>query len=120
MNIEALPKLLVPALLFTFASCSMREQPAAGATGAEIYKASACATCHGEDLSGTGLAPTLVGLSANWTPDALAKFLGSPDPARVRSSRQAKLDLEFSADMPTYDNLSAEELIRLAGFLLAE
>jgi mono/diheme cytochrome c family protein len=117
---KVLPAMMVPVLLATLPACSMRKQPADGSTGEQIYRDSACATCHGEDLLGTGSAPTLLGLAENWEREALVEFLFEPSAFRKGNKRLVKLDLQFSADMPGFANLSDDERDRLAGFLLAQ
>lgn len=100
-------------------ACAMRKQPALGATGAEIFDASACSSCHGESLGGTSTGPPLLGLSAVWERKRLAEFLGDPGPFFEQDERLQQLDSGFSASMPGYDNLSPDERDRLAGYLLS-
>jgi hypothetical protein len=100
-------------------ACAMRKQPPVGATGAEIYDASACASCHGDSLEGSSSGPSLLGLSAVWERRGLGQFIGDPEPFFERDERLQKLDADFSSNMLEYSNLSSNELDRLAGFILS-
>jgi mono/diheme cytochrome c family protein len=100
-------------------ACSMRKQPPIGATGAEIYDASACASCHGDSLEGSATAPSLLGLSAVWDRYELGVFIGNPEPFYEHNERLQKLDSDFSSNMLEYSNLSSDELDLLAGYLLS-
>lgn len=121
MNTSVLPNAVILfASLLTLAACSMRDQPAIGASGEEIYRVSACASCHGENLEGLGIAPPLLGLSALWSRDELGAFLGDPDRFLEQVERLQQLDFDYSSSMPKYSNLSLDERDRLAGFLLSK
>lgn len=105
-------------LLPFLAACSMRGQPSNGAVGAEIYAVSGCAACHGDDLRGSNLAPSLLGLGQYWRRADLAGFFSSPDRAAALESRLGTLGKEYQMVMPPYDHLSAEQRNTLAVWLL--
>ena len=111
---------LLVASVIALSACSMREQPVAGASGEEIYRVSACSTCHGDALEGTSIGPPLGGLSTVWKRTDLVEFLGEPELFLGQVERLIQLDSSFSATMPEYSNLSIEERDRLVGFLLGE
>lgn len=107
-------------LLPFLAACSMRGQPSNGAVGAEIYAVSGCAACHGDDLRGSNLAPSLRGLGQSWRQADLAGFFSSQNRAVALESRLGTLSKEYQVVMPPYDYLSAEQRDTLAGWLLQD
>jgi len=111
------PLLLLPLLFVT--ACSTRRPPPPGASGDVIYALQNCANCHGEDRQGTKLGPSLRPLSSEWTRERLAEYLADPRAMVAGDARLAELDRAFSADMGRYDNLSHDERLVLAGWLLA-
>ena len=96
----------------------MRGQPEPGASGAEIFTVSGCIACHGENRSGTGSGPTLINLQKHWQGADLASYLATPSDWIQQDPRLQKLDDEFGASMPTFDNLNTAERQRLADWLL--
>lgn len=119
MKIAPLSTLLPLVPLALVAACSTRRPPPPGASGDVIYQLQNCANCHGEDRRGTRLGPSLVPLASSWTRESLASYLADPRAMVAADERLAALDREFSADMGRYDNLSQDERLVLAGWLLA-
>ncbi|MBU0473047.1 MAG: cytochrome c [Bacteroidetes bacterium] len=76
-----------------------------------------CASCHGRDLNGSGMGPSLINLSTNWEKDDLVSYLQNPS-SFLSSARMAMLKDKYGQDMPAFKNMSAEELDALASFLL--
>jgi len=111
------PRLILLALFFATA-CSMRRPPPPGASGDVIYALQNCANCHGEQREGTRLGPALQSLSTDWTRARLAEYLADPRALVESDERLAALDREFSSDMGRYDNLSLDERLVLADWLL--
>ncbi|MEQ1891078.1 MAG: cytochrome c [Planctomycetota bacterium] len=116
MNARRQFLLLVVTLLS--AACSTRRPPPPGASGDVIYELQNCANCHGPAREGTRLAPPLAGLAAHWTRDSLAEYLADPRAMVAREARLKELDKAWSSDMGPYANLSHEERLVLADWLL--
>lgn len=95
----------------------MRGQPEPGASGSQIYAASGCIACHGEDRKGSSRGPSLHDLSGNWSQPDLAAYLASPSTWIEQDPRMQKLDQSYNASMPAFDNLSEAERTRLAAWL---
>jgi mono/diheme cytochrome c family protein len=101
------------------AACSLRTPPPPGAPGDLIYELQNCANCHWPAGEGTARGPALDGLAAEWTPGRLAAFLAEPDGFREADARLRALERAYPGEMSRYDNLSAEQRLTLAHWLLA-
>jgi len=108
---------LLPLLLVV--ACSLRKQPPPGASGEVIYELQNCANCHGPAREGTRLGPALAGLDPSWTRERLAEYLDDPRAMVAREPRLQELDRTWSTDMGRYDNLSQDQRLVLADWLLA-
>ena len=76
-----------------------------------------CLTCHGRDLGGSGMGPSLTNLSDNWERDALINYLKNPS-SFLNTARMAVLREKYGSDMPAVKNLNNDELTAIAEFLL--
>jgi hypothetical protein len=100
-------------ILCFFSSCSD------GAPGRAAYQESGCPRCHGSDLRGTKLGPTLGNLKDRWNRPRLEEFLASPDRFRADDQRLARLAEKYSSPMPTF--LMSDTLrTNLAAYLLKD
>ena len=86
--------------------------------GREVYREEGCGACHGADLRGAPMGPSLERLSKRWESESLEHFLIAPDEAIAASSRLRRLDAEYSADMPGVFNRDGERLRALVAYLL--
>ena len=93
-------------------------QPATpAARGREIYR-QRCASCHGEDLRGKRTAPALVGLSRNWSPQRLARYLDDPTSLTQSDPRLLHLSGAYTLRMPAFRTMPPAEREDLLAFLL--
>ena len=86
---------------------------------AALY-ADRCARCHGRDMRGKPTAPPLVDLDRHWTGDGLIRYLRDPGTARRGDARLESQSARYLIDMPAYDELTDEQLEKLAAYLLDE
>lgn len=77
-----------------------------------------CYVCHGRDLNGSGMGPSLANLSKNWKAENLASYLENPK-AFLNNPRMAILKDKFGTEMPAAKDLTSEELNALAEYLIA-
>jgi len=89
-----------------------------GASGADIFVLQNCRQCHEDDGSGSGRAPALGNLRANWTTDQLVLYLFDPAPFIAADARLKKLEDDHSLEMPRYHNLTEDQRTVLAAWLL--
>ena len=76
-----------------------------------------CFTCHGNDLNGTGMGPSLANVSDNWKKVSLISYFQNPK-AFFSNPRMASLKKNYNRDMPAQERMSLEELDALAEYLL--
>ncbi len=120
---RALPLFLLLAII----ACSDTPQGGIGASDAEsgvlaaakLYRSKNCISCHGLDLGGTMLAPSLRGLGAHWKPDDLAAFLKEPKAWLAKDARLAETARTYRSPMPPTFGTDAERLA-LAQWLLSQ
>jgi len=101
------------------AACAM-SQPAANATGQEIYASANCADCHGDDFEGRFLGPSLKDVASHWNPTDLASFLTAPENFIQSDPRLGALNDDYWFDMPAYEKLSLRHRDALALWLLQQ
>ncbi len=95
------------ALLVLLVGAACGEDP----EGREAYVESGCPRCHGSDLQGTRLGPSLNGLNAHWDREGLTAFLARPDSFRTSDQRLELVAQQFPSPMPTFvmpDTLRAQ------------
>jgi hypothetical protein len=84
----------------------------------EMMSRLGCTGCHGVDLAGTMQAPPLIDIKENWSKDKLINYLRNPqsfmDGDRFKVYRQRYP----GAMMPSFNNISVQELGKIAEYLL--
>lgn len=76
-----------------------------------------CYTCHGNDLNGTGMGPSLAKISENWEKISLVSYFKNPQ-AFLSNPRMAVIKENYNRDMPAQETMTQEELETLADYLL--
>ncbi len=76
-----------------------------------------CFTCHGKDLNGTGMGPSLANVSDNWKKMSLVSYFQNPK-AFLSNPRMSVLKEKYNREMPAQERMSQEELEALADYLL--
>jgi len=76
-----------------------------------------CFTCHGNDLNGTGMGPSLAKVSENWKKVSLISYFQNPK-AFLNNPRMSVLKEKYNREMPAQEKMSPEELDALAEYLL--
>jgi cytochrome c553 len=77
-----------------------------------------CTGCHGVDLAGTSKAPTLIDINGNWSKDKLINYLRNPESFMDGDRFKAYRQKYPGAIMPSFNNISVQELGKIAEFLL--
>ncbi len=89
-------------------------------TGADLYNSLNCADCHGKNMEGTNMAPSLLGLKANWSKTELINYLRNPSDYR-NTDRIKKLHKKYpNSIMPQFDGTDVKKLGILAEYLLSK
>jgi cytochrome c553 len=85
----------------------------------ELINKLGCRNCHGQDLAGTKMAPSLLGLQKYWSKDQLTNYLRNPssfmDSDRFKEYRQQYPNMV----MPSFNNINVQELGKISEYLLA-
>ena len=77
-----------------------------------------CNGCHGGDLAGTSKAPPLVNIKENWSKDKLINYLRNPESFMDSDRFKAYRQKYPGAIMPSFNNISVQELGKIAEYLL--
>jgi cytochrome c2 len=100
---------------------SMGEQNTTELSGDKLVQSFGCINCHGPDLAGTNMGPSLKGIKQYWSSrDNLINYLRNPnsfmDKDRFREYKQ-----RFpNGIMPSYGNKDVKDLGKIADYLLEQ
>lgn len=87
-------------------------------TAASLVKNNGCTSCHGSDLKGTNLAPSLINVRQHWNREELISYLRNPS-SFMDSERFAKFRQRYpSVIMPPFNNLDIKDLGKIADYLM--
>ena len=78
-----------------------------------------CVTCHGQDLQGTQMGPSLHEVSDHWKRDNLINYLRNPSSYMSNARVKAFKEKYPSVIMPPYSHVDVKELGKIAEYLLA-
>jgi mono/diheme cytochrome c family protein len=76
-----------------------------------------CVSCHGVDLKGTNLAPSLYKAKEYWSRDNLINYLRNPA-SYSGDERFEAYKKEYNSIMPSYSNYDVKDLGKVADYLL--
>lgn len=96
----------------------MQQQSDKEAPGAAQLNRLNCTRCHGGDLKGTPVAPTLYGLANSWDRDNLINYLRNPSSFSNSDKFKIYKDKYKNVVMPSYNNVDVKELGQIADYLL--
>jgi len=77
-----------------------------------------CVSCHGADLKGTALAPTLYNAKEYWSREKLIGYLRDPS-SYSGDDRFEAYKAKYKSLMPSYGNIEVEKLGIIADYLLS-
>lgn len=78
-----------------------------------------CVRCHGADLNGTGLAPSLMSIKEYWDRDDLINYLRNPS-SYSGDERFEAYKKQYNTLMPSYNNVDVKDLGKIADYLLSD
>jgi len=76
-----------------------------------------CVTCHGADLRGTPMGPTLYALSEHYDREQLINYLRNPADY-VEEGRLKEFKEKYRSIMPSYGNQDVKDLGKISDYLL--
>jgi len=106
---------------FSSMGSQMSEQSTAELSGEKLVESFGCINCHGVDLTGTSMAPSLKGLKQFWTSrDNLINYLRNPN-SYMDSDRFKAYQIKYpNGIMPSYENRDVKDLGKIADYLLTQ
>lgn len=91
---------------------------AEASTPVDLISRLGCNTCHGADLTGTNMGPSLQNVSDYWNRDNLINYLRSPS-AYMDSGRFKEYKKQYpNIIMPPFSQIDVKELGKIADYLL--
>jgi len=95
-------------------------KPTGDQTALSLINANGCTSCHGQELKGSNLGPSLAGLKEFWSSrESLINYLRNPnsfmDKDRFKDYRQ-----KYNSVMPPFNNLDVKDLGKIADYLLTQ
>jgi hypothetical protein len=79
-----------------------------------------CTGCHGTDLGGTSQAPSLREVKNFWSRDKLINYLRNPESFMDSQRFQEYRKIYPGKIMPSFNNISVQELGKIAEYLLSQ
>ncbi|MBE0552020.1 MAG: cytochrome c [Ignavibacterium sp.] len=97
----------------------MGEQTTNELTGDKLIQSFGCNNCHGGDLAGTNMGPSLKGLKEFWSSrDNLINYLRNPN-SYMDKDRFKEYKARYpNGIMPSYGNKDVKDLGKIADYLL--
>ncbi len=78
-----------------------------------------CISCHGENLEGTQLAPSLALVKSHWTRDNLINYLRNPSSYKSDKRFEEYRTKYPNVIMPSFNNIDVKKLGKIADYLLS-
>ncbi|RPI61126.1 MAG: cytochrome c [Ignavibacteriales bacterium] len=100
---------------------SMGEQTTSELTGDKLIQTFGCINCHGADLAGTNMGPSLKGIKEFWSSrDNLINYLRNPN-SFMDKDRFKEYKVKYpNGIMPSYGNKDVKDLGKIADYLLTQ
>ncbi|HMN49715.1 MAG TPA: cytochrome c [Ignavibacteriaceae bacterium] len=106
---------------FSGMGSQMGEQTTTELTGDKLIQSFGCINCHGADLAGTNMAPSLKGLKELWSSrDNLINYLRNPNSFMDSDRFKAYRAKYPNGIMPSYGNKDVKDLGKIADYLLTQ
>lgn len=100
---------------------SMGEQNTTELTGDKLVLSFGCTNCHGSDLAGTNMGPSLKNLKQYWSDrDNLINYLRNPNSFMDKERFKEYKQKYPNGIMPSYGNKDVKDLGKIADFLLSQ
>lgn len=76
-----------------------------------------CTNCHGGDLKGGNMAPSLVSAKDYWKRNDLINYLRNPE-SYGNNERILRYKEQYRSVMPAYENIDVKDLGKIADYIL--
>ncbi len=84
----------------------------------ELVAKLGCISCHGNDLQGTRMGPSLQNVAEYWSRDKLINYLRNPTSFSDTERFQKYVDQFPGMIMPSFNNIDIKDLGKIADYLL--
>ena len=84
----------------------------------ELITKIGCVSCHGNDLQGTKMGPSLHNISEYWSRDKLINYLRSPSSFSDTDRLKKLMEQYPGMIMPPFNNIDVKDLGKVADYLL--
>lgn len=106
---------------FSGMGSQMSEQSTSELSGDKLVQSFGCVNCHGADLAGTNMAPSLKGVKQFWSSrDNLINYLRNPNSFMDSDRFKAYKEKYPGGIMPSYGNKDVKDLGKIADYLLSQ
>lgn len=106
---------------FSGMGSQMSEQSTSELSGDKLVQSFGCVNCHGADLAGTNMAPSLKGVKQFWNSrDNLINYLRNPNSFMDSDRFKAYKEKYPGGIMPSYGNKDVKDLGKIADYLLSQ
>lgn len=100
---------------------SMGEQTTSELTGDKLIQTFGCINCHGADLAGTNMGPSLKGIKEFWSSrDNLINYLRNPNSFMDKDRFKEYRSKYPNQIMPAFSNKDVKDLGKIADYLLTQ
>lgn len=100
---------------------SMGEQTTSELTGDKLIQTFGCINCHGADLAGTNMGPSLKGIKEFWSSrDNLINYLRNPNSFMDKDRFKEYRSKYPNQIMPAFSNKDVKDLGKIADYLLTK
>lgn len=86
--------------------------------GLALIKATGCTSCHGAELDGTRMGPSLKNIAVNWNRNSLINYLRNPNSYSTDKRFEEYRSKFPNIVMPSYNNIDIKDLGKIADYLL--
>ncbi|MEJ2104504.1 MAG: cytochrome c [Ignavibacteriaceae bacterium] len=98
----------------------MTEENNTDLSAEQLIKNFGCVNCHGGDLSGTAMAPSLKNLKQHWGKESLLSYLRNPNEF-MNEERFKEFKGKYPGQiMPSFGNKNIKDLGKIVDFLLTQ
>jgi len=98
----------------------MTEETNTDLTAEQLIKNFGCINCHGNDLSGTTMAPSLKGVKQYWGKESLLSYLRNPNEYMSTERFKDYKEKYPGQIMPSYGNKNIKDLGKIVDYLLEQ
>lgn len=84
-----------------------------------LIRKTGCVSCHGNNLEGSKVGPSLQNVAQYWSRDGLLNYLRNPSSYEGGSRFADYKKMYSNVVMPPYDNLDVKDLGKIAEYILS-